>query len=194
MSFAGKSVIVTGASSGIGAVTAILFAKKGASVAAVGLDQNKLTAVSEKLANSGKSLVLEADVTTDANKIIDETVNKFGKIDILVNNAGRGKYGSLTEGNFLKSYDAIMRVNVRAVAELTMLALPHLANTKGNIVNISSAAAIALPFDKRILAYHVSKAALDHFTKGAALEFAPKGTKFIVALYLVVGILNSKVV
>lgn len=178
MSFAGKSVIVTGASSGIGAATAILFAKQGANVVIVGRNQTKLTSVTEKLPKNAKSSILQADVTTDAKKIIDETVGKFGRIDVLVNNAGFGKYGSLTDGEFLEAYDTIMRTNVRAVAELTMLAVPHLAKTKGNIINISSVAAKSLPFDGRLLPYCVSKAALDHFTRGAALEFAPKGKYF----------------
>ncbi|XP_026314593.1 uncharacterized protein LOC113226247 [Hyposmocoma kahamanoa] len=177
MSFTHKSVIVTGASSGIGATTAILFAKQGASVVMVGRNETKLNAVAAKLPKNAKSLILKADVTTDAKKIIDETVNKFGKIDVLVNNAGFAKYGSLTDGKFLEAYDAVMRTNVRAVAELTMLALPYLTKTKGNIINISSVAAIVLPFDTRNLSYNVSKAALDHFTRGAALEFAPKGIR-----------------
>ncbi|XP_026314618.1 uncharacterized protein LOC113226270 [Hyposmocoma kahamanoa] len=177
MSFAGKSVIITGGSSGIGAATARLFAEQGASVVIVGRNQTKLTAVAEKLSKNAKSLSLKADVTTDAKKIIDETVNKFGKIDILVNNAGFGKYGSLSDGKFLEAYDTIMRTNMRAVAELTMLAVPHLTKTKGNIINISSVAAKSLPFDGKLLPYCVSKAALDHFTRGAALEFAPKGIR-----------------
>ncbi|XP_026314627.1 uncharacterized protein LOC113226277 [Hyposmocoma kahamanoa] len=177
MSFTGKSVIVTGASSGIGAATGILFAEQGANVVIVGRNETKLNAVAQKLPKNAKSLILKADVTTDAKKIIDETVNKFGRIDILVNNAGFAKYGSLTDGKFLEAYDTIMATNVRAVAELTMLALPHLTKTKGNIINISSIAAMAVPLDGRFLAYSVSKAALDHFTRGAALEFASKGIR-----------------
>ncbi|XP_026314576.1 uncharacterized protein LOC113226231 [Hyposmocoma kahamanoa] len=177
MSFTGKSVIVTGASSGIGAATAILFAEQGASVVIVGRNETKLNSVTGKLPKNAKSLILKADVTRDAKKIIDETVKKFGKIDILVNNAGFGKQGSLTDGKFLEAYDSIMETNVRAVAELTMLALPHLTKTKGNIVNISSIAAKIVPADPTSLPYCVSKAALDHFTRGAALEFASKGIR-----------------
>lgn len=175
MSFTGKSVIVTGASSGIGAATALLFAEKGACVVIIGRNETKLNAVAGKLPKNAKSLILKADVTTDAKKIINETVSKFGRIDVLVNNAGFAKYGSLTDGNFLEAYDTVMATNVRAVAELTMLALPHLTETKGNIINISSIASMSVPSDGRFLSYSVSKAALDHFTRGAALEFAPKG-------------------
>ncbi|XP_026314610.1 uncharacterized protein LOC113226261 [Hyposmocoma kahamanoa] len=177
LNFAGKSVIVTGASSGIGAATAIMFAEQRASVTLIGRNETKLNAVAKKLPNNATSLILKADVTTDAKKIIDETVNKFGKIDVLVNNAGFAKYGGLTDGKFLEAYDALMRTNMRAVAELTMLAVPHLAKTKGNIINTSSIAANSLPFDGRLLPYYVSKAALDHFTRGAAMEFAPKGIR-----------------
>ncbi|XP_026314574.1 uncharacterized protein LOC113226230 [Hyposmocoma kahamanoa] len=177
MSFAGKSVIVTGASSGIGAATAILFAEQGASVVIIGRNESKLNAVAGKLPKNAQPLIMKADVTTDAKKIIDETVNKFGKIDVLVNNAGFGKYGSLTDGKFLEAYDTVMKTNLRAVAELTMLALPHLTKTKGNIINISSVAAMSVPRDARSLSYYISKAALDHFTRGAALEFASKGIR-----------------
>ncbi|XP_026314606.1 uncharacterized protein LOC113226258 [Hyposmocoma kahamanoa] len=179
MSFTGKSVIVTGASSGIGAATAILFAEQGASVVIIGRNETKLNAVAGKLPKNAKSLILKADVTTDAKKIIDETVNTFGKIDVLVNNAGFGKLGSLTDGKFLEAYDAVMKTNMRAVAELTMLALPHLMKTKGNIINISSVASMRTSVTRNgsSLSYNVSKAALDHFTRGAALEFAPKGIR-----------------
>ncbi|KAI5633649.1 enoyl-(Acyl carrier protein) reductase domain-containing protein [Phthorimaea operculella] len=180
MSFKNKVVLVTGASSGIGAATAILFAKEGADVSMVGRNQKKLDAVAAKVSSVGKApLVINADVSKDddVKRIITETIAKFGKLDVLVNNAGFSKPGTILDGKVLESYDAIMSVNVRAVINLTTLAAPHLAATKGNIVNISSAASLLTPSRPFFIAYYVSKAALDHFTRGAALELASSGIR-----------------
>ncbi|KAI5652127.1 enoyl-(Acyl carrier protein) reductase domain-containing protein [Phthorimaea operculella] len=180
MSFNNKVVIVTGASSGIGAATAILFAKKGADVAMVGRNQKKLAAVAAKVAEVGKKpFVINADVSNDddAKRIITDTVTKFGKLDVLVNNAGLAKVGRIRNGKVLDAYDTTMKVNVRAVISLTSLAAPYLVATKGNIVNVSSVAGMTPPMGPDQLAYSVSKAALDHFTRGAALELAPKGIR-----------------
>ncbi|XP_059046915.1 3-oxoacyl-[acyl-carrier-protein] reductase FabG-like [Achroia grisella] len=179
MSFSNKVVIVTGASSGIGAATAVQFAKEGADVVIVGRKENKLRNVSEECASNGNTpLVINADVSNDddAKRIINETINKFGKIDVLVNNAGISRKGNILNGTILQAYDNIMAVNIRAVVHLTALAAPHLIETKGNIVNISSIAgksAVLTDYG----AYNISKAALDHFTRGAALELSSSGVR-----------------
>ncbi|XP_049878984.1 3-oxoacyl-[acyl-carrier-protein] reductase FabG-like [Pectinophora gossypiella] len=180
MSFANKVVLVTGASSGIGASTAILFSKEGANVSMVGRNETKLRNVAEQCAAVGnKPLVIIADVSNDndAKRIITETVDTFGKLDILVNNAGLGKPGCIADGSIVEAYDVIFKVNVRAVMQLTSLATPHLIKTKGNVVNISSAAAMTTPISPDSLSYYVSKAALDHFTRGAALELSSYGVR-----------------
>ncbi|CAG9791685.1 unnamed protein product [Diatraea saccharalis] len=179
MSFSDKVVIVTGASSGIGAATAIMFCREGASVALVGRNETKLKNVSQKCsAAGGKHVVIIADVSNDddARRIVDNTIKKFGKLDILVNNAGVLGMAKILDGTILEAYDKIMKTNVRAVVHLTMLAAPHLVKTKGNIVNISSVAGktISLP---TFSAYATSKAALDHFTRGSASELASSGVR-----------------
>ncbi|XP_026756558.2 uncharacterized oxidoreductase YxbG-like [Galleria mellonella] len=179
MSFANKVVIVTGASSGIGAAAAVLFAREGACVVMVGRNQSKLSKVAEQCARDGQApLVIRADVTNDndVKRIVDETINKFGKIDVLVNNAGISVFGSILKGDILKAYDETMLVNLRAVVHLTTLAAPHLVKTKGNIVNISSIAGKMAP-GVTFIPYNTSKAALDHFTRGAALELAASGVR-----------------
>ncbi|XP_049878985.1 3-oxoacyl-[acyl-carrier-protein] reductase FabG-like [Pectinophora gossypiella] len=180
MSFENKVIIVTGASSGIGAATAILFAKEGANVVMVGRNETKLKNVSDSCAQVGKRpLVIIADVSKDedAKRIVKETIDKFGKLDVLVNNAGWSKSGTILDGSILKSYDDTFSVNVRAVVHLTALAAPHLVKSKGNIVNVSSIAALTTPKASNMIAYFVSKAALDHFTRGAANELAPSGVR-----------------
>ncbi|XP_059046917.1 uncharacterized oxidoreductase TM_0325-like [Achroia grisella] len=179
MSFASKVVIVTGASSGIGAATAVLFTKESADVVIVGRNESKLKNVADKCALSGNTpFVINADVSNDddAKRIVNETIDKFGKIDVLVNNAGLFHAGSIIENNILEAYDKVMAVNLRAVVHLTAVAAPHIIKTKGNIVNVSSNAGKthSLP---EFIAYNVSKAALDHFTRGAALELASSGVR-----------------
>ncbi|KAL0867467.1 hypothetical protein ABMA27_008254 [Loxostege sticticalis] len=179
MSFKNKVVIVTGASSGIGAATAILFSKEGANVAMVGRNEQKLNNVAKQCAAVGNTpLVIRADVANDndARRIVNDTLKTFGRLDVLVNNAGVVQYGTILDGKVLEAYDKIMAINLRAVVHITMLAAPHLVNSKGNIVNVSSVAAqmhVTPPF----MSYCTSKAGLDHFTRGCALELAEKGVR-----------------
>lgn len=176
MSLSGKVILVTGASSGIGADAAIHLSKLGANVAIVGRDAAKLHAVAQQIIQAGSPQPLEivADVTKDTDKIINNTIQKFGKLDVLVNNAGIAKFSQEPLGT-LEIYDSIMDTNVRSVLALTKIAVPHLEKTKGNIINISSiAGSIVIPTGT---AYAMSKAALDHFTRNAAIELAPKGIR-----------------
>ncbi|KAL0818030.1 hypothetical protein ABMA28_008571 [Loxostege sticticalis] len=175
MSFANKVVIVTGASSGIGAATAVAFGKEGASVVLVGRNEQRLQQVAEQCAGA---LVVKADVSNedDAKRIVDNTLERFGKIDVLVNNAGIAKFGTILGGKVMDTYDEVMNTNVRAAVNLTTLAAPHLVATKGNVVNISAIGGSYAPTPP-FLAYCMSKAALNHFTKGAALELAASGVR-----------------
>lgn len=177
MSFNGKVVLITGAGSGIGANTAIHLSKLGASVAIVDRDAEKLNDVQQKivsLENAAAPLKILADVTTDAERIIDSTVAHFGKLDVLVNCAGIAELGSI-EDLTIESYDRIMNVNVRSVLSLSQLAIKHLEVTKGNIVNLASVYGImAVPI---VLPYCMSKAAVSHFTRCAALDLAKKGIR-----------------
>lgn len=176
MSFAEKVILITGASSGIGAHAAIHLASKGASVALIGRNHDRLNEVKDqiKAAGSPSPLVIVADVTTDAEHIISETIKHFGKLDVLVNNAGILSLNTI-ENIDLDDYDRIMNTNVRSIIELTKLAVPHLAKTKGNILNVSSAAGLRVK--PNMLAYCISKAAINQLTKSAALDLAPKGIR-----------------
>lgn len=176
MSFLNKVVIVTGSSSGIGMDAAIHLAKLGANAVLVGRNVERLTEVSNRILANGSPdpLVVVADVTKDADQIISKTVDRYGKINILINNAG-----IMTEENIeniqIDAFDKMMDTNVKSAIQLTQKAIPHLAKTKGNILNVSSTAGIkAVP---NLLSYCISKAALDQFTKCIALELAPKGIR-----------------
>lgn len=177
MSFEEKVVLITGGSSGIGAACAEFFAKHGALLSLVGRDAKKFETVLAKVKACGgqtKPLVILADVTTDAERIICETIEKYEKLDILVNCAGFGTHATI-ENLKMEDFDTIMLTNVRSVTELTQLAVPHLIESKGNIVNVSSVAGIK-PFTN-YLAFSMSKAALDQFTKCTAMELAAKGVR-----------------
>ncbi|XP_023947799.1 glucose 1-dehydrogenase 2-like [Bicyclus anynana] len=178
MSFQNKVVIVTGASSGIGAAIALSFAKEGADVVIVARNNEKLKVTEAQCDEFGKkSLKILADVSKEdqAQSIIDETIEKYGKIDILINNAGIVRLGNITDGTILSVYDEIMSTNLRPVIHLTTLATPYLIKTKGNIINISSAGVkVKHP---SFISYALSKSALNLFGQGAALELAEYGVR-----------------
>ena len=160
----------------IGADAAVHLAKRGGSIALVGRNEDRLSDVREKIKRAGapKPLIIVADVTTDAERIINETVNHFGRLDVLINNAGILSRNTVETAE-LSEYDRIMNTNVRAVIELTKLAIPHLEKTKGNILNVSSIAGLRIRPNSFV--YSISKAALNQLTKSAALDLAPKGIR-----------------
>lgn len=177
MSFEGKVILITGASSGIGAACAEYFAKEGALLALVGRNPDKFQQLVEKFAENGievEPLIIYADVTQDAERIINETIDKYGHLDVLINNVGYMVPGSI-ENLTMEDYDAQMATNVRSIFELTKLAIPCLIETKGNIVNVSSVGGIrAFP---EFIAYSMSKAALHQFTNCLALDLASKNVR-----------------
>ncbi|XP_022827919.1 uncharacterized protein LOC111357448 [Spodoptera litura] len=176
MSLTGKVVLLTGASSGIGAATAVFLSKLGAQLSLTGRNVENLKKVCQECEEPSSIFSIPADLTkeSDIEKIVKNTIDHYGKIDVLVNNAGIIETGTI-ENTSLGQYDRLMNTNVRSIYHLTMLAVPHLIKTKGNIVNISSVNGIrSFP---GVLAYNVSKAAVDQFTRCVALELAPKGVR-----------------
>lgn len=176
MSFNGKVVLVTGASSGIGADAARHLAKLGAKVSIVGRNEQRLKLVAEQITKAGSPppLPIVADVTKDAERIINDTVKHFGKLDVLVNNAGIFGMDSVLDFD-VNFFDSIINTNLKSAIILTKLAVPHLEKTKGNVVNISSVAGLR-GFDV-YTTYCISKAGLDQFTKCAALVLGKKGIR-----------------
>ncbi|XP_040297716.1 uncharacterized oxidoreductase TM_0325-like isoform X1 [Bufo bufo] len=175
VSLRGKVCLVTGASSGIGASTALLFASLGARLALNGRNEEKLKETArgcEEFCDQKPLLVL-GDLADEAvvRGMVEQTVAHFGQLDVLVNNAAILVMGSI-EDTTLQDYDRMMNVNVRSLLYLTQLAVPHLIKTKGNIVNVSSVAGLrSFP---GVLAYCMSKSAVDQLTRCAALDLASK--------------------
>ena len=172
-----RVVIVTGASSGIGRAAAFKFASEGARVALVARSGDKLAGAVEAIeAGGGVARAISADVTQEAEveRVVRETVEAFGGIDVLVNAAGIIATGTI-ETTALEDWDRMMSVNARAPFYLIQCAMPYLAERKGNVVNVSSVNGIrSFP---GVLAYCVSKAAVDQLTRCAALEVAGKGVR-----------------
>jgi NAD(P)-dependent dehydrogenase (short-subunit alcohol dehydrogenase family) len=177
MSFHGKSIIVTGATSGIGRSTAQAFAREGASLALVGRDERALTEVAEAVHSAGgRAVTCRADVTAAEapNQIVGRAVQEYGGLDVLVNAAGVIAAATL-EATTDEVWDAMMSVNARAPFRLMRAAAPHLTARKGAVVNVSSVNGLrSFP---GVLAYCVSKAAVDHLTRCAAIEMAPLGVR-----------------
>jgi NAD(P)-dependent dehydrogenase (short-subunit alcohol dehydrogenase family) len=153
------------------------FAKAGAKVVCVGRKEEALTDVEQRIRETGtETLPIKADLASvqEAERAIQETLKVFGGIDVLVNAAGHISNGTI-ENTTVEAWDKMMNVNVRAVFQLMQKALPSLIERRGNIVNISSVTGLrAFP---GVLAYCVSKAALDQLTRCAALELAARGVR-----------------
>lgn len=172
--FAGKVVVVTGASSGIGRASALGFAREGASVVLVSRDQAALAAVAAEAA--GPTAVVAADVTADDTpaRVVGEAVARFGGLDVLVNAAGIIGTAS-TDQTPDDLFDRMMAINVRAPFRMMREAFPQLRERRGNIVNVSSVN--GLRAFAGVAVYCSSKAALDHLTRCAALDWAPHGVR-----------------
>lgn len=174
-----KVFLITGASSGIGAGIAIYLAKKTtASLALVGRHRKNLDRIilyCEKFKGL-MPLPIIADITDDSEveRVVTEAVEHFGQIDVLINNAGVIGMGGIKNSE-MDIYDKVMNTNIRSVYHLTKLTTPHLIESKGAIINISCIAG-SKP-STMALAYNISKAALEHFTKCIALELAPDGVR-----------------
>lgn len=174
MSLAGKVIIITGASSGIGAGAAEHLSKLGAKLVLTGRNEENLKKTVEKCEGEVLALVSDVNSQSDREKVVTETINKFGQIDVLVNNAGIGQVGDILTLS-MSDFDNVMNTNVRSVFHLTQLVAPHLIKTKGNIVNVSSVAGIRA--NPGFISYGMTKAALDQFTRCLALELAPQGVR-----------------
>jgi NAD(P)-dependent dehydrogenase (short-subunit alcohol dehydrogenase family) len=174
MKLSGKVAIITGASSGIGRATALLFAMEGAKVVVnySHSDEEANDVVEEIKKSGGEAIAIKADVSkeSDVKKMVDETVRRFKKIDILYNNAGielQKPVTITTEDEWSKVLD----VNLKGMFLCSKYAIPYLSETKGAIVNTASAA--GLVGTAMLSAYSASKGGVIALTKSLALELAP---------------------
>ena len=178
---AGKVVLITGGSSGIGKAAAFKIAAAGAITIIVARDKEKLDETVAEAAARGLTLITySADVSDDAQcaEVVRRVAEEHGGVDILVNNAGRSiRRGIENSFDRMHDFDRTMQVNYFGSLRLTMGLLPKmLEKHAGHIINISSIG--VLTNAPRFSAYVASKAALDAWTRCAASEFVDRGIEF----------------
>lgn len=172
MSFQDQVIIITGASSGIGAALAQYLAQQGAKVVLAARNQAQLEAVQVHCPNS---LVIPTDVTDPqaCHGLIEKTVAHFGRLDALVNNAGVSMLSRFDEVQDLAIFDKMMQINYFGPVYCTRAALPHLRQSKGLIVGISSLAGkTGIPYRT---GYSASKHAMQGFFDSLRIELMGSG-------------------
>lgn len=182
----GCGALVTGASSGIGAATALALAAEGASVALVGRNADRLAQIAARIeAAGGRALVLAADITeaTAAEKVVADAVAGFGRLDILVNAAGVMLNGSSLKRPF-DEWRQMVDLNLTALMAVSKAALPHLvaaaASGRGvtDLVNISSIAGRTASAGAAV--YHATKFGVTAFSEALRQEFAKRNLRVSV--------------
>ncbi len=177
MEFKNKTVIVTGASIGLGKQTAIEFAQKGANVCIVDIDAERLKLVKDQLEALGanaSAYVCDVGNEAQVKEVVDAIIKIYGKIDILVNNAGLWR----TWGTFVETtsddWKKKINVNILGVMYFSHKVLPNMIENKfGRIINIGSVAGVY--GNANMVDYSMTKGAVSSFTKALAKEVAEYG-------------------
>lgn len=176
-SFRGRVVVITGGSRGLGLLLARELAREGARLVLLARDAEELRRAERELRARGATVLsLTCDVRRrhEARAAIEETVARLGRLDVLVNNAGEMDVGPL-EHMHLEDFDAHIAIHLRAPLHTTLLALPHLARTRGRVVNIASIGGrLVVP---HMAAYSVSKFALVGLSQALRSELSRRGVK-----------------
>lgn len=186
-----KVALITGGSRGLGRAIAAEFSQCGANVVLAARDQQRLEQTAEAIRNSphqiqagtsrpgGEVLTITADVTKDeeAGRLVQHTLERFGRLDVLVNCAGRSMRGLALETSW-EEYRSLWEVNFLSAVHCTQAAADHLIGHRGHVVNIGSLAAkIAAPY---MGAYSSSKFPLAAFSQQLRLELGPRGLHILL--------------
>ena len=176
--FAGKTAIITGAASGIGAATARRLASEGAALGLCDIQEQALDALAEEIAatTSGKPFVRLVDVSIGEaiEAFVRDTASALGQLDIMVNNAGIGCFGHVDEISPAQ-WRQTMAIDLDSVFFGSRAALPFLRQTAGCIVNTASVSGLA--GDHGLAAYTAAKAAVINLTRTMALDHGPEGIR-----------------
>ncbi len=173
-----KVAVITGAASGIGRATSLLFAREGASVILVDLNEAAGNGVANEISRTGvQAKFFQADVShaDDCNRVIERVVSEFGRINILFNNAGiirRTTVVDLTE----EDWDRIMAVNVKSVFLMSRLVIPVMTKAGGGSI-INTASGWGLTGGAKAAAYCASKGAVVQLTKAMAVDHGPQNIR-----------------
>ncbi len=167
----GKVAMITGGASGIGRATALLFAREGAAVVVVDIDEAKAQVVVQSIVDEGgKAMFLHCDVTSasDCKSAVSEAVEELGKIDVLFNNAGIIRRVSVVDTTE-EEWDRVMATNVKSVFLLSKYVVPLMAEAGGGVV-INTASGWGLVGGRNAASYCASKGAVVLLTKAMALD------------------------
>jgi NAD(P)-dependent dehydrogenase (short-subunit alcohol dehydrogenase family) len=173
-----KVCVITGAGSGIGRASALLFAREGACVVVADVDRAGADETAKQIgADGGQANVIIADVSDPAaaQRLADETVKAEGRIDVLFNNAGISGVGTAHETS-IDLWDKVMAVNVRGVFLVSKFVVPYMIEKKrGSIINMSSTIA-EIGLGQRA-SYAASKGAILALTRAMQVDYAPFGIR-----------------
>lgn len=174
----GKVAIITGGDSGIGRSVAVLFAREGADVAILYLDQHQDADQTRKVVEEqGRTCLTFAGDVADRDvcrKVVDETLAKFGKLDILVNNAAEQHPQKGLEDISEEQWEKTFRTNIFGMFQITKAALPHLKEG-ASIINTTSVT--AYKGSPQLLDYSATKGAITAFTRSLSMNLAERGIR-----------------
>jgi 3-oxoacyl-[acyl-carrier protein] reductase len=181
MRLEGKVALITGAGSGIGQATAVLFAREGAKVAAVDLREDAAKATAEQIEKSGgQALPIRADVSKSADNqaAIQQAVARWGRLDVFYANAGVPQFPTSVESVDEAVFDQIMAVNVKGVFLAAKHVMPVFRKQKGGVLLITGSTSGVRP-RPGVQCYSASKGAVHTMAASLALEFAAFGGRVV---------------
>lgn len=176
----GKVAVITGAGSGFGKGTALLWAEEGAKVSVVDIDGDHAESSAAEIRQAGgEALPIRTDVSNeeDAKRMISETVKEYGRLDILFNNAGiLGPRNEYTADLSVKNAQALLNINVLGVFLGTKYAIPEMIKSGGGSI-ISTGSDSAFLGNRGLSVYCATKGAVLAFTRVVAMEYAEQGIR-----------------
>lgn len=179
-SLTGKTAVVTGSTRGLGEAFALALAEAGANIVIVGRDAQAAAAVADKLASRGTAVhSVIADITdrADIERVLQETIDTFGRADVLVNNAGACIHKPALDVTD-EEWHSVMNVNLTGLWMASQVFGRHMIESGGgSIINIGSMSAAIVNRPQWQPAYNASKAAVHHLTRSLAAEWAPMNVR-----------------
>jgi len=171
----GKTAIITGATAGIGRATALLFAREGAPVVATGRNRARGEALASELGGDVRFIAADVRIAADCRRVVDETIDWFGRVDVLFNNAGvlyPGSVVDLTE----EAWDETIDTSVKGAFLMSKYAVPHMIERGGGaIINMGSEWSIT--GGEAAVGYCAAKAGVLNLTRAMAIDHGPQGIR-----------------
>lgn len=173
--FSNKVVLVTGAASGIGESAAHRFGEEGASVVLADMNGEGLDRVAAGI-GADRTLARVADLSNAdrCREVVAAAIERFGRLDVLINNAGKDHLGRVDEGD-IGDFSTIIETDLYGVFYMTRFALPHLRESRGCIVNVSSVSGLGGDWNHSF--YCAAKGAVTNFTRAVAMDEAAHGVR-----------------